>query len=68
MSQTQVELYTDSSIVTADIADLAVTTAKIANSNVTTAKIADANVTLAKLAPDAIYKPPFTTVGFNMPL
>ena len=58
MSQTQVELYTDSSIVTADIADSAVTTAKIA----------DANVTLAKLAPDAIYKPPFTTVGFNMPL
>ena len=68
MSQTQVDLILDGSVVTADIADSAVTTAKIANANVTTAKIADASVTQAKLADDVSFSSPFTTKGFNIPL
>jgi hypothetical protein len=68
MSQTQVDLILDGSIVTADIADSAVTTAKIANENVTTAKIADASITQAKLAIDVSFSSPFTTKGFNIPL
>jgi hypothetical protein len=68
MSQTQVDLILDGSVVTADIADSAVTTAKIANANVTTAKIADASITQAKLAVDVSFSSPFTTKGFNIPL
>ena len=68
MSQTQVDLILDGSVVTADIADSAVTTEKIANANVTTAKIADASVTQAKLAAEVSFNSPFMTRGFNIPL
>ena len=68
MSQTQVDLILDGSVVTADIADSAVTTAKTANATVTTAKIADASVTQAKLAAEISFNSPFTTRGFNIPL
>lgn len=57
MSQTQVEIFKD----------LTITTADLATNAVTTTKIADKSVTRAKLATDAqIY--PFTTRGFSKPL
>jgi hypothetical protein len=59
MSQTTVELIKDTTVSTADLADLAVTTAKIANASVTKAKLAD-DIKLQAY--------PFTTSGFSVPI
>lgn len=57
MSQTQAEIYKDTSIVEADIANNAVTTPKLQNGAVTRAKLAD-----------SVKPAPFTTRGFNDPV
>lgn len=57
MSRTQAEIYKDTSIVEADIA----------NNAVSTAKIQDGATTRAKLA-DSVKPAPFTTRGFNDPV
>lgn len=57
MAQTQAEIYKDTSIAEADIA----------NNAVSTAKIQDGATTRSKLA-NAVKPAPFTTRGFNDPV
>jgi hypothetical protein len=57
MSQTQAEIYKDSSITVSDLA----------NNSVTTEKVEDSAITRTKLT-TSIRPTPFTTRGFNIPL
>lgn len=68
MSQTQVEIFRDGSIVTDDLSDSAVTTEKIANLSIVSEKIADGTIKQEKLSSDVSFNPPFTTRGFNIPI